>query len=441
VLVSAAIGAALTPLNSTMVAVALPALSLDFGAPASSVTVLVVTGYLVATLVFQMPAGNIADRVGYARALTWGRWIFGAGAAAGVFAPTLAAVVGGRLLMAAGGALIMPTAFALLRIAVPAERQPRAFGTMGAVLGGAAAIGPAIGAWMVAQFGWRSLFVINLPLLVLSWLLQPPVRAAAARDRATPFDWQGSLLVGAALVLLTFSTRTAAPLAYGLAGLGAVLLAGFLAHERRAPSPVLDMSLFGQRGFVLGAGIISTQNLAMYSLLIQVPFMFGSGTGSDPRLGLAIIAMTATMALTSPVGGYLVEWLGVRAVVASGGLLATSGVVTLGWLPSDASAAAVGARLLLVGLGLGLSTGPANVSAIAAAPRHQSAGAAATVSMMRYVGSITGTVVLSFVFAGGAGTAARHHAALWVYVAALALSTLWGLALPPLEGTGRLRRG
>src|SRR5215213_2990732 len=110
VLASAALGAALTPLNSTMVAVALPALSAEFGAPAATVTVFVVTGYLVATLVLQMPAGSIADRLGYARALTWGRWIFGAGAIAGALAPSLVAVVGGRLLMAAGGALIIPTA-------------------------------------------------------------------------------------------------------------------------------------------------------------------------------------------------------------------------------------------------------------------------------------------------------------------------------------------
>ena len=127
ILVAAAIGASLNPLNSTMVAVALPALSVEFGSPARTVTLFVVTGYLVATIVSQLPAGTVADRVGYARALTWGRLIFGAGAALGFLAPSLAIVVAGRLLMAAGGALVIPTAMALLRIAVPAERRSRAF--------------------------------------------------------------------------------------------------------------------------------------------------------------------------------------------------------------------------------------------------------------------------------------------------------------------------
>ena len=128
VLISAALGAALTPLNSTMVAVALPALSVEFDAPADRVTLFVITGYLIATIVSQMPAGTVADRVGYARALSWGRWTFGLGAALGMLAPSLSTVVGGRLLMAAGGALIIPTAMALIRIAVPVERRARAFG-------------------------------------------------------------------------------------------------------------------------------------------------------------------------------------------------------------------------------------------------------------------------------------------------------------------------
>ena len=127
VLASAALGAALTPLNSTMVAVALPALGMEFNAPAATVTLFVITGYLVATIVAQMPAGTIADRAGYARALTWGRWTFGVGAATGMLAPSLPIVTVGRLLMAAGGALIIPTAMALVRIASPPERRSRAY--------------------------------------------------------------------------------------------------------------------------------------------------------------------------------------------------------------------------------------------------------------------------------------------------------------------------
>jgi MFS family permease len=285
---------------------------------------------------------------------------------------------------------------------------------------------------MTAHFGWRSLFLINVPLLLVSWLLQPCVPDERLATRPRPFDWQGSLLIGVALLLVTFSTRVAAPTAYWLAAAGALAFVMLIAHERRAEAPVLNLALFGRLGFVAGAGVIATQNLAMYSLLIQVPFLFGGGSSSDPALGLAIIAMTFTMAATSPLGGWLAEWTGVRIVVAVGGLLAAAGVIAVGALPAAASARAVGLRLLLVGFGLGLSTGPANASAISAVPQQQSVIASATVSLLRYLGAIAGTVILSFAFAAGDDGGARHHAALWIFVGALLVSVVLGLLLPPI---------
>jgi MFS family permease len=175
------------------------------------------------------------------------------------------------------------------------------------------------------------------------------------------------------------------------------------------------------------------QNLAMYSLLIQVPYLFGGG-GADTGLGLAIIAMTLTMAAMSPVGGWLAEWVGVKLIVAAGGLIGAAGVTTLGALPFSASPREVGMRLLIVGLGLGLSTGPANAAAISAVQQEQSGIASATMSMFRYFGAIGGTVILFFAFAADKGGEARQHLALWLFVAALIASALLGLLLRPLAG-------
>jgi MFS family permease len=119
--------------------------------------------------------------------------------------------------------------------------------------------------------------------------------------------------------------------------------------------------------------------------------------------------MTFTMAAISPIGGLLAEWVGVKLIVAAGGLTAALGVVALGALPVSSSARQVGMRLLLVGLGLGLSTGPANASAISAVPQEQSGIASATVSMLRYFGAIAGTVILGFAFAPDKGGDARQH--------------------------------
>lgn len=446
-LVAVGIAAALTPLNSTMVAVALPALAGEFHTAAASVTVSVVTSYLVATIVCQMPAGSVADRLGYARALTIGRWIFAAGATAAVLAPVLPVVVVGRLLMAAGGALMVPTAMALLRVAVRPERRARAFGTMGAVMGGAAAIGPGIGGIVLQQVGWRALFLVNVPLLALSWLLQgrspAPAgeRAPVAPARpALAFDWAGTALLGAAMPLLVVASRTRVPLAWVLAAAGLALLVALVAHERRAIAPILDLSLFRLGGFVAGAGVIALQNLAMYSLLVLVPFLFGTAPGADAAgLSLAIVAMTATMAVVSPLGGMLAEHVSARWVVAAGGLLGTAAVASLATLPVSAPPLAVGARLLVVGLALGLSTGPAQAGAIGAVEVHRTAMASAAVAMLRYVGGIIGTVILGYAMSGHGA----ERTAMAVYTGAFLLSALAGACLPAggdSEGGAHLSR-
>lgn len=418
-----------------MVAVALPALSAEFGASPSSVTLTVVTGYLLATLIWQVPAGSIADRVGYARALTIGRWLFLAGALAGALAPALAIVVVGRLLMAIGGSLIIPTAMALVRVAVAEQRRARAFGTLGSVLGGAAAIGPALGAWMSTHFGWRSLFLINVPMVFASWAIQraafhQPEPATSRVSTRTSFDWQGSLLIGASLVLFTFATRAAGAMAWGLVAGGCIGVAVLITHERRTAYPLLRLSLFSERAFVAGAGVIATQNLAMYSLLLLVPFIFGSPSGADSQLGLAIIAMTATMAVTSPLGGWLADRFGPRIIATTGGLAGALGVVGLMQLPTEAGALQVGLRLLLVGLGLGLSTGPAQAVALKLVEARFSAVASATVSMLRYLGAVVGTVIIGYALGGGADAPMRYHVALIIFAGAFVVSAALGAMFP-----------
>ena len=430
VLAASAVAAGLTPLNSTMIAVALPAMSAEFAAPAASVTVWVVTAYLIATIVCQMPAGNVADRIGYARTLTVGRWMFAAGAAAATFAPSLAFVIAGRLFMALGGTLMIPTAMALLRVAVPEERRPRAFGAMGAVMGGAAALGPALGGLLIARTSWRVLFLVNVPLTLLSWLLQPKAFGPPPpARRAGAFDWRGSILLGASLVLFVLATRVGLPLSWAAAGGAVILFAALVAQARRTPSPVVDFTLFREPAFVAGAAIVALQNLAMYALLVQVPFLFGDG-GGESRLGLAIMGMTASMAVMSPVGGRLAERIGSRATVVAGGLVGAAGIAWLIQLAPDASAVEIGARLLLVGVGLGLSTGPSQAAALTAIAPERSGMASAALSTLRYVGAVAGTAILGLALgAGGGETLARQHLALWVFAGAFLLSALSGLRL------------
>jgi len=433
-LASVALAAALTPLNSTMIVVALRAIGAEFQAAPSTVTVWVVTAYLVATVVSQMPAGSVADRIGYGRTLAAGRWLFAAGTAAACLAPSLPLVVAGRLLMAAGGSLMVPTAMAMLRVATPPARRARAFGAMGAVMGGAATLGPALGTLVIASASWRVLFLVNIPLVAASWLLQPRGLAAPPETRARArFDALGSVLMGVSLALLVLATRLTGASAAAAAGVALALFAVLVRHERRTPAPVFDVTLFSVRPFVAGSAVIALQNLAMYALLIQIPFLFaGSSVKGDARLGLAVLAMTATMTVSSPVGGRLAERFGARLMVVCGGLLGCAGTVWLATLGPAASTMQIASRLVLVGLGLGASTGPAQAESLSAIARERSGMAAAAVSTLRYLGGILGTAILGIALGSGHASADRQQVVLVIFAAAFAASALCGLAFAPL---------
>jgi hypothetical protein len=179
--------------------------------------------------------------------------------------------------------------------------------------------------------------------------------------------------------------------------------------------------------FVAGAVVIALQNLAMYALLIRVPFLFGVSTGSS-GLGLAVMAMTATMALVSPVGGRLAERMGSSSVVVAGGLIGAVGIGLLAQLPAATTPLSVGTRLVLVGLGLGLSTGPSQAAALSAIDAARSGMGSAAISTLRYMGAVAGTAILALSLGGGAG-AADPSAGLWLFASAFVASALSGAAL------------
>jgi MFS family permease len=158
-----------------------------------------------------------------------------------------------------------------------------------------------------------------------------------------------------------------------------------------------------------------------------VPFLYRS---DESRLGLVMMAMTATMAAWSPLGGRIAEKVGVQRVVLAGGVAGAAGIVAIMQVGMSGSLAGLAAGLLLVGVGLGLSSGPAQASALSAVDQRQSAMAAALMSMLRYGGGIAGTGILSVALAGGASDPARHRAALWTYALAFVSSALLARALP-----------
>jgi MFS family permease len=434
-LAGALLAAALMPLNSTMIAVAVPSIARTVDHDPADVTQALVATYLIAAIALQGPGGKLGDRLGHWRVCAFGQAVVGVGAVVGLLAPNLPVLAGSRILMATGGALAVPATVALLRLELPPERRGRAFGMFGAIMASAAALGPIVGGVLVDAFGWEAVFVANLPVLLVSAFLVATARRggrAGARPAAA-FDWPGSLLLTGALALLVLAAQRADGIAVVLAGVGLVLLTGFVAQERRAADPVIAFAIFRTGAFTAGTLLICLQNLVMYALLFELPLVLETLFELGAReTGQLLIFLMVAMVLMSLVAGRLTERVGPRALAVTGSLVCLSGMVIL--LVGDLDAAGeVRLPLALLGIGLGLCGPAAQTASLSAIAPQQSGMAAGVSSTMRYLGGVTGIALLGRLLdLQGSDAAVRtsHHAVAAVFIGVLVVGLGCAALLP-----------
>lgn len=429
-LAALALASCLGPLGSTSIAVALPSIGRDFDADPGLLTQWLVASYLVTAIALQSPGGKLGDLWGHRRALSLGQLLFALGSIAGFLAPTAWALAGARILTAAGGAVIAPAAIALVRSRFPAERRARAFGVFGATMSLSAALGPLLGGELTTHFGWRAIFVANLPPLAASVVLARGLDDGERRGAPPRIDAVGALLVAVGLAIVAIGPRARS---LGVALAGVAILAMFALWERRAPEPVVDLGLFRRRAFAAGTAVITLQNMGMYALLFELPMLFSRARGVDAAVtGRTLLALMIALSVVAPIAARLSERVGARAIVASGGVIAASGA----WLLRDAAALAAPADavpgLILLGIGLGACMAPSQAAAIGAIDAGRAGMAAGLSSTMRYLGGIAGVTVLGIAFRDPdpARLESQHAFAVGIFIAAFVASAACALALP-----------
>jgi len=346
-----ALASALVPLNSTMIAVALPEIADDFDITKGHASVLV-TVYLAAMLIGQPLAGRVSDRVGARRLALTATTGFGVCSAMAMLAGTFWLLVALRAAQAVFASGLVPSVQSMLRDEVPAGDRGRAFGVQGSVLGVGAGLGPVIGGLATAAFGWRAIFGVNLPvvLVVLSVLRRRATtsRPSGAHDPAVPIDVPGPLV-----------------------------------------SPVFRAAFSTQ----------ALSTVAQYALLLVVPIVLDERGWSAASVGAALSFLTLGMVLVGPWGGRFGDAVGRRRPVVIG-LLVTIVAIGLSAVGGDdVTSGVLVLTLLLFGLGLGMATPNMTTAGIEAAPLSRVGSAAGLLSASRYVGSITSTLVLAGVVA------------------------------------------
>src|SRR3954447_79460 len=429
-------------LDNLIVTVALPSIRTDLGASLQQLE-WTVNAYTLAFAVTLIPGAAIGDRLGRKRTFLAGLALFTASSAAAALASGAGELVAARATQGIGGAIVAPLTLTLLAEAFPPERRGAALGIWSGISGMGIALGPLVGGAVVSGLSWQWIFWINVPL----GLALLPFAAAfltESRGEATRLDLPGVALVPAGLFGLVFGLVRGqgegwtSPLIVASLSIGAVLLAVFVAHERRTAHPMLPLDLFAERAFAVTNGVSFFMYFGTFGSIFLITQFVQHVMGYAPfDAGVRMLVWTGATAVTSPIAGVLAERRGPRALMALG--LAMQGAA-LAWLAMasgvDSTNSSLWPPFMVAGIGMGLVFAP-SASALLSVVAPQRAGqASGTNNAIREIGGVFGVAVMSTIFAGAGGFASPQAfvdgfaPALWVGAAVVGTGALVALALP-----------
>lgn len=412
VIATIALGSMLAPLNSTMIAVALPDVRADFDVSHGAIGWLI-SAYLVTMAVSQPVAGRLGDQVGRGRVYRFALLAFLLFSLLAAISPTFEALVAFRTGQAMAGAALVPNGMAILRASVSTRRLGRVNGMMDSLAAFSAASAPLIGAALLAVGPWRLLFLLNVPIVGLAALLAWTGRfgddgeRAAARLDIRGIALMALLLITGTILLNGSAGRPSDPsFAAGVVALVALTLV-LVRSQRGARTRFAAWELFRLPAYSAATGYALLTNLVLYTTLLAIPFFITEFQGrASTTTGVLLGAMSIGIAVVAPVGGWLADTWGRRLpslLGATVALAAAAAVIVA--LDPDTSFILLAAALAAFGFGIGLGAGPATTAAIEAAPLAEAARAGGTMAMARYTGSILGAGILAGVLESGADAA------------------------------------
>ncbi len=415
VLFVAAIASFVAPFMGSSINVALPAIGAEFALSAVSLG-WVATSYILAAAIFLLPMGRLGDIRGRKKVFLAGTALFTAAALLCAIAPSAGILIGVRLLQGIGAAMIFGTSVAIVTSVMPPAERGKALGITVAATYLGLSLGPVAGGFLTHQLGWRSIFLVTVPLgaivAALAALRLEGERPGAEGER---FDAPGAALYGASLASLMYGfTRLPAGSAAWLILGGAAGLAGFGFWELRARDPLIDLR------FVLANRVFAFSNLAAlvnYSASFAVGFLMSLYLqyirGLDPQeAGVVLVSQPIVMAALSPFAGRLSDRVESRIVASIGMAITAAALFVFVFLDAETPLAAVVLNLMLLGLGFALFSSP-NTNAVMGSVEPRFYGvASATLGTMRATGQMLSLGIAMLVFAlviGGARITPALH--------------------------------
>jgi EmrB/QacA subfamily drug resistance transporter len=408
-------------LDTTIVNVAIP--SIIDGLHASLDQILwVLNGYILVYAVLLITAGRFGDMYGPKRMFITGLVIFTLSSAACGFAQSPTQLIIFRVIQGVGGAILTPQSLSIITSIFPPERRGAAFGIWGAVAGVAAVVGPTLGGYLTTQYGWPSIFYVNVPIgiiaVILAYLLMPELTV----HRAHKLDLQGIVLASAGLFALVFGliegeryswgtvvtvgpSFSVGPFGVSLISiptillLSVILLAIFVVDETHAEEPLLPLSLFRDRNFSVSNLISGAVAFGMLGLFLPMTIFLQSVLGLDAEhAGVVFVPMSLTSMFLAPIAGRLTDRIPGKYILFVGLLLFSTGMLLV---IREASLSSTGLTftpaLIVAGIGMGCTFAPMVTLAMRNVPPALAGSASGFVNTIRQVGGAFGSAVVGAV--------------------------------------------
>jgi EmrB/QacA subfamily drug resistance transporter len=394
-------------LDTTMVNVALPSLVRELHATTTELQ-WVVDAYNLVFAALLLTFGSLSDRLGRKGMLLAGLAVFGTATVIGGFTTSPAQLIAIRAIMGLGAAMTFPATLSLISNVFTARAErARAIGLWGASAGVAIALGPIVGGWLLEHFSWASIFIAMGPVAAAGALLALLCVPKSRDERPQAVDLPGLVTSTATMALLVFTIIEAPTYGWtsprsvaGFAG-SAVLLAAFIAAERRTTHPMLDVRLFRNMRFSAASGAVTISFFTLFGFIFLMTQYFQFIRGYGPlSTGVHLLPVALSVGVGSVAGTQLAVRAGTKLIVTAG-LVAMAGFY--GWVAAVITGSVgygiISVQMVLYGLGMGLTSAPATESIMGAISRRHAGVGSAVNDTTRLLGGTLGVAVIGSVYA------------------------------------------
>jgi EmrB/QacA subfamily drug resistance transporter len=396
-------------LDNTILNVALPTIERDLDATSGQLQ-WIVDSYTLVFAGLLLTMGALGDRFSRRGALAAGLLMFGGASLASAFAESADMLIVTRSLMGIGGALIMPTTLSIITHVFSAEERPKAIGIWAAVAGIGVGLGPASGGWLLEQFDWTAVFLVNVPIAAAALLAIPKLVPDSRDPEQARLDPLGALLSTVGLGILTAAIIEAPERGWSDAvilggfGVSALILAAFVAWELRTASPMLDVRLFRVRRFSGASVSIALVFFALFgAIYFLTQYLQGVLDYTPFEAGVRMLPVAGGLILGGPLSAKLAMRFGTRAVVAVGLGVVAAALYMLSGADAGSGYSLVAWSLVMLGFGMGATMAPATESIMSSVPLSHAGVGSAMNDTVRMVGGTLGVAILGSLLSSSYG--------------------------------------